>query len=179
MAYTIRSDAEVRKPDEIFESITDAEPDPEMISIAEKIIDQREGPFGPSQFVDRYEDALKKLIADKQKGRKVTAVEEAPTNVVDLMAPRVSGCAGCCVERLAGGTQYVVHDWRNAVRLLGCRGLALDARARGAAGLSGACEECSPHAHLRCSSSLRSSARTTCFAGSSMPARSISSFGTR
>jgi DNA end-binding protein Ku len=31
LAYTIRSDAEVRNPDEIFESITDAEPDPEMI----------------------------------------------------------------------------------------------------------------------------------------------------
>ena len=58
-----------------------------MIAIAEKIIDQREGPFDPSQFVDRYEQALKTLIADKQKGRKVTEVDEAETtNVVDLMA---------------------------------------------------------------------------------------------
>ena len=95
LAYTIRSDAEVRKPDEIFASITDAEPDPEMISIAEKIIDQREGPFDPSQFVDRYEEALKKLITDKQKGRKVTAVEEGePTNVVDLMAALRASLAG-------------------------------------------------------------------------------------
>ena len=87
LAYTIRSDAEVRQPDEIFGPITDAEPDPEMITIAEKIIDQREGPFDPSQFVDRYETALKKLIADKQKGRKVTAVDQGEdTNVVDLMA---------------------------------------------------------------------------------------------
>jgi DNA end-binding protein Ku len=87
LAYTIRSDAEVRKPDEIFDSIADAKPDPEMITIAEKIIDQREGPFDPSQFVDRYEQALKTLIADKQKGRKVTEVDEGETtNVVDLMA---------------------------------------------------------------------------------------------
>ena len=87
LAYTIRSDAEVRKPDEIFDSIADAKPDPEMIAIAEKIIDQREGPFAPSQFVDRYEQALKTLIADKQKGRKVTEVDEGETtNVVDLMA---------------------------------------------------------------------------------------------
>jgi DNA end-binding protein Ku len=58
-----------------------------MIAIAEKIIDQREGPFDPSQFVDRYEQALKSLIADKQKGRKVTEVDEGKTtNVVDLMA---------------------------------------------------------------------------------------------
>jgi DNA end-binding protein Ku len=77
----------VRKPDEIFGAIADTKPDPEMIAIAEKIIDQREGPFDPSQFVDRYEDALKKLIADKQKGRKVTEVDEGETtNVVDLMA---------------------------------------------------------------------------------------------
>jgi DNA end-binding protein Ku len=87
LAYTIRSDAEVRKPDEIFDSIAVAKPDPEMIAIAEKIIDQREGPFDPSQFVDRYEQALKTLIADKQKGRKVTEVDEGETtNVVDLMA---------------------------------------------------------------------------------------------
>lgn len=87
LAYTIRSDAEVRKPDEIFDTIADTKPDPEMIAIAEKIIDQREGPFDPSQFVDRYEQALKTLIADKQKGRKVTEVDEGETtNVVDLMA---------------------------------------------------------------------------------------------
>lgn len=87
LAYTIRSDAEVRKPDEIFDSIANAKPDPEMIAIAEKIIEQREGPFDPSQFVDRYEQALKTLIADKQKGRKVTEVDEGETtNVVDLMA---------------------------------------------------------------------------------------------
>lgn len=87
LAYTIRSDAEVRKPDEIFDSIANAKLDPEMIAIAEKIIDQREGPFDPSQFVDRYEQALKTLIADKQKGRKVTEVDEGETtNVVDLMA---------------------------------------------------------------------------------------------
>src|SRR3984885_8651807 len=95
LAYTIRSDAEVRKPDEIFRPITAAEPNPEMISIAEKIIDQREGPFDPSQFVDRYEAALKKLVADKQKGRKVTAVEEGEaTNVVDLMAALRASLAG-------------------------------------------------------------------------------------
>src|ERR1700709_350406 len=38
LAYTIRSDAEVRKPDEIFGSISDKAADPAMISIAQKII---------------------------------------------------------------------------------------------------------------------------------------------
>jgi DNA end-binding protein Ku len=58
-----------------------------MISIAEKIIQQQEEPFDPSQFTDRYEEALKALIADKRKGHKVAKVAEPDdTNVVDLMA---------------------------------------------------------------------------------------------
>lgn len=86
LAYTIRSDAEVRKPDEIFNSISDSHADPAMISIAEKIIEQQEGPFDPSQFVDRYEEALTALIEDK-KGHKPAQVEEPDdTNVIDLMS---------------------------------------------------------------------------------------------
>lgn len=87
LAYTIRTDAEVRKPDEIFGDISDTPADPAMIAIAEKIIEQQEGPFDPSQFVDRYEAALKALIEDKRKGRKPAKVAEPETtNVVDLMA---------------------------------------------------------------------------------------------
>jgi DNA end-binding protein Ku len=87
LAYTIRTDAEVRKPDEIFGGISDAPADPAMISIAEKIIEQQEGPFDPSLFVDRYEQALKALIEDKKKGHKPAKVAEPEdTNVVDLMA---------------------------------------------------------------------------------------------
>jgi DNA end-binding protein Ku len=87
LAYTIRSDDEVRKPDEIFKGISDEKPDPAMIAIAEKIIEQQEGPFDPSQFVDRYEQALKALIEEKKKGHKpVAAPEPEDTNVIDLMA---------------------------------------------------------------------------------------------
>jgi DNA end-binding protein Ku len=87
LAYTIRTDAEVRDPDEIFDQISDAKPNEAMISIAEKIIEQQEGPFDPSQFVDRYEEALKALIEEKTKGHKPAKVAEPDdTNVVDLMA---------------------------------------------------------------------------------------------
>jgi DNA end-binding protein Ku len=87
LAYTIRTDAEVRKPDEIFGGISDKAADPAMIAIAEKIIEQQEGPFDPSQFVDRYEEALKALIEDKKKGQKPAKVAEPDdTNVVDLMS---------------------------------------------------------------------------------------------
>jgi len=87
LAYTIRSEAEVRKPDEIFDGISDKAADPAMIAIAQKIIEQQEGPFDPSQFVDRYEEALKALIAEKKKGHKAAKVAEPEdTNVIDLMA---------------------------------------------------------------------------------------------
>jgi DNA end-binding protein Ku len=87
LAYTIRSDAEVRKPDEIFDGISDTRADPAMIAIAEKIIEQQEGPFDPSKFVDRYEEALKGLIEDKKKGHKPAHVAEPEdTNVIDLMS---------------------------------------------------------------------------------------------
>lgn len=87
LAYSIRTDAEVRDSDEIFSAITDDKPDASMISIAEKIIEQKEGPFDPSEFKDRYEEALKALIADKQKGHKSVASEPPEdTNVIDLMA---------------------------------------------------------------------------------------------
>lgn len=87
LAYSLRTDDEVRKPDEIFAAISDAAPDAAMISIAEKIIEQKAGPFDPSRFVDRYEEALKALIAEKQKGHApVAAAEPEDTNVVDLMS---------------------------------------------------------------------------------------------
>jgi DNA end-binding protein Ku len=87
LAYSLRTDDEVRKATEIFGAISDAKPDAGMIDIAEKIIAQKEGPFDPSKFVDRYEEALKALIAEKQKGHKSVASEEPDdTNVIDLMA---------------------------------------------------------------------------------------------
>jgi DNA end-binding protein Ku len=87
LAYTIRSDAELRKPEEIFRNISNQSADPSMISIAEKIIEQKEGAFDPSQFVDRYEGALKALIEEKKKGHKPAKVAEPEeSNVVDLMS---------------------------------------------------------------------------------------------
>jgi DNA end-binding protein Ku len=95
LAYTIRSDVEVRNPDEIFDSISAAKPDAAMISIAETIIEQKEGPFDPSQFVDRYEEALQALIEDKKKGHEPAKVAEPDaTNVVDLMSALRASLAG-------------------------------------------------------------------------------------
>jgi DNA end-binding protein Ku len=104
LAYSLRTDAEVRKESEIFGSIAKTKPDPGMIDIAEKIIEQKEGPFDPSKFVDRYEEALKALIAEKQKGHKPVAAEEPDdTNVVDLMAALKASLAGRAAKSAPAG----------------------------------------------------------------------------
>ncbi|MBN9320131.1 MAG: Ku protein [Caulobacterales bacterium 68-7] len=87
LAYSLRNKDEVRKPESYFDDIPKKKADASMIAIAEKIIEQQAGPFDPSEFNDRYEDALRALIKDKEKGagRKVKVEEPADTNVVDLM----------------------------------------------------------------------------------------------
>jgi len=88
LAYSLRSHDEVRDPDEAFDDIPATKADPAMVEIAEKIIAQLSGAFDPSKFTDRYEDALKELIAQKEKGKAGTVEVEAQvdTKVVDLMA---------------------------------------------------------------------------------------------
>ncbi|WP_374470839.1 Ku protein [Phenylobacterium sp.] len=86
LAYTIRNNREVKKPEDIFANIPEAKPPAAMIDIAAKIIDQLEGPFDPSQFNDRYEDALRALIKEKEKGASVTAPQQPQeAEVIDLM----------------------------------------------------------------------------------------------
>lgn len=87
LAYTIRSNKEVRDPSEVFGHIPRTKSDPKMVAIAEKIIEQLEGPFDPAEFSDRYEEALRKLIQEKEKHGGVIAKVEEPreAEVIDLM----------------------------------------------------------------------------------------------
>src|SRR5690606_28612549 len=86
VAFTIRSNREVKKAADILGDIPDVKPDAQMVDIAAKIIAQQEGPLDPSQFTDRYEEALRKLIQDKEKGGTVGAPEPPKeAEVIDLM----------------------------------------------------------------------------------------------
>jgi DNA end-binding protein Ku len=83
---TLHAADEIRAEKTFFDDIPAAKPDKQMLEIAEKIIDQQVAAFKPAQFVDRYEDALRDLIKQKQKGKPIIA-EVAPedTKVIDLM----------------------------------------------------------------------------------------------
>jgi len=84
---TLRTAEEVRDVTEMPTTPL-PKPDPQMLAIAEKIVEQQAGTFDPDEFVDRYEDALRALIEQKKKGRAVrpAVVANDDTKVVDLMA---------------------------------------------------------------------------------------------
>jgi DNA end-binding protein Ku len=90
---TLRYADEVNKAASYFRGIGDAKPDADLLEMAETLIDKKSGGFDAQEFENRYIDALKKLIAEKQKkkGKRVIQDEEPDripkgSNVIDLMA---------------------------------------------------------------------------------------------
>jgi DNA end-binding protein Ku len=91
---TLRYADEVNKSSGFFRDIGDHKPDPDLLDMASMLIERKAGEFNPAEFHNRYVDALKDLIAEKQKnkGEKVIQdpdADDAPargSNVIDLMA---------------------------------------------------------------------------------------------
>lgn len=83
---------EVQRAQDAFRVVGDTKPAEELLDLAVNLIDGKTAPFKPSEFHDRYVDALKRLIdkKSKAKGRRILEdVEDEPTgggNVIDLMA---------------------------------------------------------------------------------------------
>ena len=81
---TIRSADEVRPAE--FGPASKGEIDADMVAIAESIIERRSGAFDPTSFRDRYQDALRELVAEKTKGQVVAPREVSePPKVINLM----------------------------------------------------------------------------------------------
>lgn len=83
---------EVQRAQDAFRVVGDTKPAAELLDLAVNLIDGKTAPFKPSEFHDRYVDALKRLIdkKSKAKGRRILEdVEDEPTvggNIIDLMA---------------------------------------------------------------------------------------------
>ena len=81
---------ELRQPEDYFDEIPTAKPDKEMVDLAVQLITKKSSAFAPDKYEDHYQTALKQLVQDKVKGRKIIAPHEENrpkgTNVVDLMA---------------------------------------------------------------------------------------------
>jgi DNA end-binding protein Ku len=86
VATLLRYKNEVRDEDDYFDDIPDMKIPKDMLELAEHMLGTKKAKFDPSKFEDRYEDALKELIAAKQAGRKPpTAPPPQPSNVINLM----------------------------------------------------------------------------------------------
>ncbi|WP_299308097.1 Ku protein [uncultured Croceicoccus sp.] len=90
---TMRYADEVRKGQAFFGEIGEDEPEDELLELATTLIEKKSAPFDPSEFHDRYADALERLIEKKakDKGGKILEDVEKPEsgkggNVIDLMA---------------------------------------------------------------------------------------------
>lgn len=86
--YKIRYANELKKPASYFAELPNDKPDAEMVELATEIIERKVAPFKPEQFTDHYAEALKQIIAQKAKGKKIVAeapAEHAAGNVVNLM----------------------------------------------------------------------------------------------
>jgi DNA end-binding protein Ku len=83
---TLRNPNEVRGTAEYFSTIPVGKPDPEMLQLAEALIQQKLTKFDPKNYEDRYEAALMAMIKEKLKGHKpVIAAAPERGNVINLM----------------------------------------------------------------------------------------------
>jgi len=87
VAYSLRAHDEVRPAEDYFDDIPSVKSDKDMVEIASRIIAQKETDFDPTDFKDRYDEALREMVKAKQKGGEsvVEAPEPDDTNVIDLM----------------------------------------------------------------------------------------------
>jgi DNA end-binding protein Ku len=87
MGTTLRYPYEIRDAKEYFDTIPNIQLEPDMLKLAEHILQSKATDFDPSQFVDRYEEAVVGMLKTKQAGLPVPREHGAPQpqNVVNLM----------------------------------------------------------------------------------------------
>jgi len=87
LGTTLRYPYEVRTAEDYFCDLPDLTLAPDMLTLAEHILDRKAGEFEPATFRDRYEEALLAHLKAKRAGavpeRKQTFA--APQRVVNLM----------------------------------------------------------------------------------------------
>ncbi len=87
LGTALRYPYEVRETSAYFDDIEEVKIPKEMLSLAEHILESKRADFDPSQFKDRYEEALIEMIRRKQAHLPAQKAPARPAgkNVVDLM----------------------------------------------------------------------------------------------
>jgi DNA end-binding protein Ku len=84
---TLRYPDELKKADAAFDTIPAKKAEPDLVAMAEELIEKKAGDFHPEKFKDAYTVALRELIDAKLHKRKPREIEETPpaSNVINLM----------------------------------------------------------------------------------------------
>jgi DNA end-binding protein Ku len=87
MGTTLRYPYELRDSKEYFDDLPNVKIAPDMLKIAQHILETKEADFDPSQFVDHYEEAVVEMLKKKQAGLATPKgkASEPPRNVINLM----------------------------------------------------------------------------------------------
>ena len=87
MGTTLRYPYEIRDAKEYFDDIPNVKVEPDMLKLAEHILQSKAADFDPAQFVDHYEEAVVEMLKKKQTGLPVSREQPAPRPqiVVNLM----------------------------------------------------------------------------------------------
>src|SRR5437870_2110016 len=87
LGTTLRYPYELRDESDYFDDIKSPKISKDMVELASHILDTKAAHFGPSEFKDEYENALKALVRRKAAGKpaKVAERKERADNVISLM----------------------------------------------------------------------------------------------
>jgi DNA end-binding protein Ku len=87
MGTTLRYPYEIRDAKDYFDDIPKIKIAPDMLKLAEHIVETKEVDFDPSKFADHYEVAVVEMLKKKQAGATVLRGQAAapPPNVINLM----------------------------------------------------------------------------------------------
>jgi DNA end-binding protein Ku len=87
MGTTLRYPYELRDPKEYFDDLPNVKVAPDMLKLAQHILETKEADFDPAQFVDHYEEAVVEMLQKKQAGLAMPKgkASEPPRNVINLM----------------------------------------------------------------------------------------------
>src|SRR5712671_4348427 len=87
LGTTLRYPSEVRNASDYFSEVPELALAPDLLKLAEHIVDSKVGSFNPMAFRDRYEEALLAHLKAKEAGavREEKSVFSAPRRFVNLM----------------------------------------------------------------------------------------------
>ncbi len=87
MGTTLRYPYELRDSTEYFDDLPSVKVAPDMLKLAQHILETKEADFDPSLFVDHYEEAVVEMLKKKQAGVATPKgnASEPPRNVINLM----------------------------------------------------------------------------------------------